>query len=100
MLHRHLERLQRHPLLEQLEIARAGLHAFRHSRVTVLRKRGTPGDLQRKWVGHSSLTTTDRYSHTDEELEYRREAAEKAGIGLWDPIAVIGPNESGKGRTV
>ena len=35
------------PLLKKLGIARAGLHAFRHGRVTVLRKNGTPGDLQK-----------------------------------------------------
>src|SRR5438105_15634920 len=36
-----------HPLLEWLRIPRAGLHAFRHSRVTQLRKAGTPQDLQK-----------------------------------------------------
>ena len=71
-----------HPLLERLGIPRAGLHAFRHSRVTMLRKRGTPEDLQKQWIGHSSLRTTDRYSHTDQELEYRRLAASKAGLNL------------------
>jgi integrase len=76
-----------HPLLERLGIRRAGLHAFRHSRVTMLRKRGTPADLQKQWIGHSSLRTTDRYSHTDQELEYRRVAARNAGLSL-----VIGPN--------
>ena len=30
------------PLLEQLGIPKAGLHAFRHSRVTLLRRSGTP----------------------------------------------------------
>jgi len=76
-----------HPILERLGIPKAGLHAFRHSRVTMLPKRGTPGDLQKLWIGHSSLRTTDRYSHTHEELEYRRLAASKAGLNL-----VIGPN--------
>ena len=61
-----------HPLLVKLGIPKAGLHAFRHSRVTLLRKNGTPADLQKLWIGHSSLRTTDRYPHTDQELEYRR----------------------------
>jgi len=75
------------PLLVKLNIPKAGLHAFRHGRVTVLRKNGTPGDLQKQWIGHSSLRTTDRYSHTDEELEYRRQAAGKVGIAsLLDPV--------------
>jgi integrase len=76
-----------HPVLQKLGIPKAGLHAFRHSRVTMLRKRGTPADLQKLWIGHSSLRTTDRYSHTDQELEYRRLAASKAGLDI-----VVGPN--------
>jgi hypothetical protein len=76
-----------HPLLKRLGIPRAGLHAFRHSRVTMLRKRGTPEDLQKQWIGHSSLRTTDRYSHTNQELEYRRLAASKAGLSF-----TVGPN--------
>lgn len=79
-----------HPLLKRLGIPRAGLHAFRHSRVTMLRKRGTPEDLQKQWIGHSSLGTTDRYSHTHEELEYRRLAASKAGLNL--DVGPNGPN--------
>jgi integrase len=78
-----------HPLLAKLGIPKAGLHAFRHSRVTVLRKNGTPVDLQKQWIGHSSLKTTDRYSHTDQELEYRREAASRVGLDL-----IVGPRES------
>jgi integrase len=76
-----------HPLLAQLGIPKAGLHAFRHSRVTLLRKNGTPPDLQKQWIGHSSLKTTDRYAHTDEELEYRRRAACLVGLDL-----IVGPN--------
>jgi integrase len=75
-----------HPLLAKLGIPKAGLHAFRHSRVTLLRKLGTPADLQRQWIGHSSLKTTDRYSHTDQELEYRRNAAKRVGLDL-----IVGP---------
>ena len=74
-----------HPLLEKLAIPKAGLHAFRHSRVTQLRTNGTLGDLQMQWIGHSSLRTTDRYSHTDQELEYRRQAASKAALNLVGP---------------
>jgi integrase len=60
---------------------------FRHSRVTLLR--GTPGDLQKLWIGHSSLRTTDRYAHTDQELEYRPHAAARVGLDL-----IVGPNLS------
>jgi integrase len=84
------------PLLRKLGIPGYGriLHAFRHSRVTLLRKRGTPEDLQKQWIGHSSLRTTDRYSHTHEELEYRRLAASKAGLNF-----VVGPNGPNLGST-
>jgi integrase len=44
-----------HPLLQRLGTPKDGLHAFRHSRVTMLRKRGAPEDLQKQWIGHSSL---------------------------------------------
>jgi integrase len=76
-----------HPLLAELQIKKAGLHAFRHSRVTILRKNGTPEHLQLQWIGHSSLRTTDRYSHTDQEVEYRRAFASKEGLNV-----VVGPN--------
>jgi integrase len=75
------------PLLKKLGIPKAGFHAYRHGRVTQLRKHGVPGDLQRQWIGHSSLRTTDIYSHTDEEADYRREGVKKVGSKL-----VIGPN--------
>jgi integrase len=81
------------PLLQKLGIIKAGLHAFRHSRVTILRKHGTPPDLQKQWIGHSSLRTTDRYSHTDQELEYRRNAARGVGLDLTvGPNRLLGPN--------
>jgi integrase len=79
-----------HPLLKRLGIPKAGLHAFRHSRVTMLRKMGTPVDLQLQWVGHSALRTTDRYSHTDQELEYRRVNASKVGLSWL--VSPNGPN--------
>ena len=78
-----------HPLLERLGIPKAGLHAFRHSRVTQLRKAGTPQDLQKQWIGHSSLKTGDRYSHTHEEVEYRRSAAGNVGLDR-----VLSPKQS------
>jgi len=50
-------------ILKTLKLAPAGLHAFRHGRVSVLQANGVPGDLVREWVGHSSLRTTSRYTH-------------------------------------
>jgi hypothetical protein len=80
-----------HPLLDKLVdkfgIPRGGFHAFRHARVTILRKHGAPAELQTQWIGHSNLRMTDRYSHTDEEVEYRQRNAREVGLGF-----VIGPN--------
>ena len=75
--------------IQSLGIPRGGkvLHAFRRGRVTVLRVKQTPGDLSKQWIGHSSLRTTDGYSHTNQELEYRRLAASKAGLSV-----TVGPN--------
>ena len=82
------------PLLARLRIPTAGLHAFRHGRVTVLRKNGTPSDLQEQWIGHSSLRTTDRYSHTSEELEFRRQGRGESGghFACWTHRTHIGPS--------
>jgi integrase len=50
-------------ILRKLDLAPAGLHAFRHGRVSVLQENGVPGDLVKEWVGHSNLRTTSRYTH-------------------------------------
>jgi integrase len=49
-----------HNILRQSGIAKGGLHAFRHGRVSILQASGVPGDLIKEWVGHSSLRTTSR----------------------------------------
>src|SRR5258708_11718499 len=50
-------------VLTKLNLTPAGLHAFRHGRVSVLQENGVPGDLVKEWVGHSNLRTTSRYTH-------------------------------------
>jgi integrase len=77
-----------HPLLKRLGIQKAGLHSFRHSRVTQLRKNGTPEDLQKQWIGHSSLRTTTGI-HT---------LIRNLNIGVWrqakrDLISLLDPME-------
>lgn len=89
LAHGNLRKRVLHPLLERLGLPKAGLHAFRHSRVTQLRKAGTPQDLQKQWIGHSSLRTGDRYSHTHEEVEYRTSAAGHVGLDR-----VLSPKQS------
>jgi len=60
-----------HQILAKLGYPPAGLHAFRHGRVSVLRENGTPDDLVKEWVGHSSLRTTSRYTHFTNDFRGR-----------------------------
>jgi len=81
-----------HPLVQKLGIARGGFHAYRHARVTILRKKGMPAELQTQWIGHSSLRTTDGYDHTREEVEYRQQNARKARIVIGPQVGPNGPH--------
>ena len=65
------------PLCKQVGIPKGTTHAFRHGRVSVLQQNGVPGDLIKRWVGHSSLKTTSKYSHFTKE--FRKETASKLG---------------------
>jgi integrase len=60
-------------ILKRLNLKPAGLHAFRHGRVSVLQVNGVPGDLVREWIGHSNLRTTSRYTHFQDD--FRRQIA-------------------------
>ena len=65
-------------LLKKLKLPKAGLHAFRHGRVSVLQAMGVPGDLVKEWVGHSSLQTTSQYTHFQDD--YRRQVASHVAL--------------------
>jgi len=43
------------PICKQLGIPIGTTHAFRHGRVSLLQQNGVPGDLIKKWIGHTSL---------------------------------------------
>lgn len=58
-------------ILKKLNLVPAGLHAFRHGRVSVLQANGVPGDLVKEWVGHSSLRTTSLYTHFQDDFRQR-----------------------------
>ena len=64
---------------------KAGFHAFRRFRTTWLRKNRTPEDLIRYWLGHADETVTDGYSKLREDVEYRKEVAERVGLGFTFP---------------
>lgn len=58
-------------LLRDLKLPKAGLHAFRHGRVSVLQTMGVPGDLVTEWVGHSNLRMTSRYTHFQDDFRQK-----------------------------
>jgi len=77
-----------HPVLVKLGIAKTGFHAMRRFRATWLRKQRTPEDLIRFWLGHAESSVTDGYSKLSEDREYRREVAEKIGLGFAVPASM------------
>jgi integrase len=52
-----------HDVLEELEIPRAGFHAFRHGRCSFLVRSDVSRAVIREWLGHGSDAMIDRYSH-------------------------------------
>ncbi len=68
-------------------------HSFRRFRTSHLRKNCVPWDLQKLWLGHANKDVTDRYAEQlKEDVEWRKEEAEKAGLGfkLPDPETLFG----------
>lgn len=66
---------------------KVGFHAFRRYRAQVLRRARVPEDLVGLWLGHARRTVTDLYAAgLQNDLAWRKEWAEKAGLGF-----VIGP---------
>ncbi len=58
-------------------------HSFRRFRTSHLRKNRVPWDLQKLWLGHANKDVTDRYAEQlKEDVEWRKEVAENAGLGF------------------
>jgi integrase len=58
-------------------------HAFCRFRTAHLRKNRTPWDLQKLWLGHANKDVTDRYAEQlKEDVEWRKQEAERAGLGF------------------
>ena len=77
--------------IKKLGIPKAGSHAFRHGRVSVLAANGVPQKLQEEWVGHSSYRITERYTHFDES--YRQKMVSESA--LFSADGPNGPNSEG-----
>jgi integrase len=59
-----------------------GFHSLRRFRVTHLRQSAAPEGLVKFWLGHAGDGTTDRYDKTRVDVQVRKLAAEKAGLGF------------------
>ena len=71
---------------------------MRRFRVKWLRKNAVPKDLEDFWIGHAKGTISDAYSKLEDDLDFRREVAQKAGLGFELPAEYYGlipvrPNE-------
>jgi integrase len=68
-----------------------GFHAFRRFRAAHLRKNRVPWDLEKLWLGHANKTVTDKYAEqVKEDVEWRKEVAEKTGLGFALPNVQLG----------
>lgn len=83
-----------HPILAELEQPKCGAHAFRRFRLTWLRQNTVPKDLEHFWMGHADEEVGDLYSQLESNIQFRKEVAEKIGLGFELPSqkAVVGPN--------
>lgn len=67
-----------YPLLDRLEIPRAGLHAFRHHAASYMDQSGAPLKLRQERLGHSDIALTlNVYTHVDNEQDV-------AYVEAWD----------------
>jgi integrase len=73
---------------------KAGAHAFRRFRLTWLRENAVPKDLEHFWMGHADEEIGDIYSQLETNVKFRREVAERIGLGFELPTqsTVVAPN--------
>jgi len=81
----NLLRRSLHPVLAELNVAKAGFHAMRRFRATWLRKQRAPEDLIKFWLGHAEESVTDGYSKLANDVEFRGQVAETVGTGFEVP---------------
>jgi hypothetical protein len=82
-----------HSILEELKLKRGGLHAFRHGRVSFLRKNGVADKIINDWIGHSTLRMADLYTHV-EDADRQHIANDSGALEGVSPLilSVIPPN--------
>jgi integrase len=85
LLQRNILRDGLNPILTKLNLKQngKGFHSFRRFRVMHLRKNRVPWDLEKFWIGHANKDVTDRYAaQLKEDVEWRKDVAEKTGLGF------------------
>jgi integrase len=96
ILRRHL-----HPMLKDLGITKAGLHAFRRFRVTQLRRTHVSPDIARFWIGHAGREITDTYSKLRDDKAFRIQCGLDAGLGFELPkLSPLSPQIKLHGLTI
>jgi len=75
-----------HPILAETNQPKCGAHAFRRFRNTYLKNRTScPEGVRQFWLGWEDKDMSDLYDKIREEISFRREWAEKAGLGFEIP---------------
>jgi len=91
LLQRNILRDDLNPILAKLNLKQngKGFHSFRRFRVMHLRKNRVPWDLEKFWIGHASKDVTDKYAaQLKEDVEWRKDVAEKTGLGFALPASI------------
>lgn len=72
-----------HPVLAKLGQPKCGMHAFRRFRNTYLRNyTSTPPGVRKFWMGHAGEGMSDLYDKIKNDVPFRKEVADKAGLGF------------------
>jgi integrase len=80
-----------HPLLKIKGLPIGGNHIFRRFRLTWLRENSVPADIERFWLGHANRTVGDDYSMLKKNVKFRKEIADKIGVGFELPASILAP---------
>jgi integrase len=88
-----------HPILAELEQPKCGAHAFRRFRLTWLRQNAVPKDLEHFWMGHADEEVGDAYSQLESNIQFRKEVAERIGLGFELPSKKVVVGLNGPKRT-
>jgi hypothetical protein len=86
-----------YPALLALEQPRAGFHSFRRFRESVLQMSDARNLLIDYWMGHENQEMGTRYAkQLIENIEWRKEWAEKGGLGFELPNLPLGIGQLGQ----